>query len=107
MSGKGYLDADGNEHVLKGDDALNAFQAQQQQELPWISIQSEAIVLSRRLLQLFTGSGLVTPEVLDSSRKFHWKYPDGIEISLTCGWFLWMVSLEHEAVEHSADLGIL
>jgi hypothetical protein len=31
--------------------------------------------------------------------------PSGITLTVPVGWYLWLVSIEHEAVDHAEDLG--
>ena len=41
---------------------------------------------------------------LDQKPKRFWKLKEEYTLDIPAGWYLWMVSLEHEAVEHRADL---
>jgi hypothetical protein len=46
----------------------------------------------------------VTLEQLEGTRRYDYRLPTGVTLTIPCGWYLWMVTLEHEMVEHAADL---
>ena len=103
---RGYLDEEGLPHVFKSVDDFNAFQARRQADLPWEDIQHTALYAARRLHALFTNPALVSVDLLEAMPPQRWKQPGG-EVSITTvGWYLWIIILEHEAVEHTADLTI-
>ena len=53
---------------------------------------------------LYAAPDLLTVERLDQTLPCDWRSPIGVTRRVPAGWNLWMVILEHEAVEHAADL---
>ena len=104
MRRQGYVDADGHARSFDSVDAFNAHQEAMQKSLDWETIQALALGTASDLQILFCKSGLLPAERLEQTRRFRWKLPTGDTLTVPCGWFLWMVTLEHEAVEHEGDL---
>jgi hypothetical protein len=100
----GYVDLDGKPHSFASIDEFNAFQREKQANMPWGEIQSTALQLSQTLYKLFSKKGLFTPELLEKTEVISQKQPDGSRIPIPLGYTLWSVILEHEAVDHAADL---
>lgn len=50
----------------------------------------------------FPPKGLI--EFLESTDLYEWKILPGRTLTIPAGWYLWMVYIEHEGVEHAQDL---
>ena len=101
----GYLEPDGRVQDFASEDDFNAQQAAKHATWTWEQIQDLAIHTATALHALFTQPALLSPDCLERTQSCEWRLPQGIKLTLPTGWYLWMVSLEHEAVEHAADLG--
>ena len=107
MSRSGYIDPDGRTHDFPDVAAFNAYYAEQHANQSWATIQAQAIHTASTLDQLFRASKLLTAERLEQSWPYqHYSLPIGLTLTIPCGWFLWMIAIEHEAVEHAADLAL-
>jgi hypothetical protein len=107
MSRSGYIDPDGRTHDFPNIAAFNAYYAEQHAGQSWATIQAEALGTARTLGQLFRESKLITAERLEHTGLYqHYSLPTSVTLTLPCGWFLWMITIEHEAVEHAADLAL-
>jgi hypothetical protein len=99
------VDIDGESHEFKTTDAFNAFYAEQQAGLPWVHIRARALEAAHALYGIFSAPGLLTSGRLESTRIFSgFGLPTGETLEMPCGWYLWMTTLEHEAVEHADAL---
>jgi hypothetical protein len=105
MDQKGYVTEDGQSCLYADIDEFNAFQSARLASWPWQRIQAIALQSSRALFAIFSHPGLLTYEVLQNTRTMTWKLPNGRKVSLGAGWFIWQTIMEHEGVEHAADLG--
>ena len=106
MSLSGYIEPDGQVMNFTSVDDFNAYQANKHATWPWERIQDLAIRTSTVLHVLFTQPVLLPAECLELTRVYEWHLPGGVKLAVPTGWYLWMVTLEHEAVEHADDLGL-
>jgi len=106
MSLSGYIEPDGQVLNFTSVDDFNAYQANKHVTWPWERIQEVAIRTATRLHVLFTQPVLLPTECLELTRMYEWYLPDGVKLVVPAGWYLWMVTLEHEAIEHAVDLGL-
>lgn len=103
---KGYHDPERRKKLdfLSVDD-FNEYQAKKYNQWEWSDIQQKAIITALKLKSLF-------PEppddkwinFLENTPSHRWKLYPGKIITIPVGWYLWMVSIKHEAVTHRADL---
>jgi len=100
----GYVDRAGEPYNFGSLDAFNAFQAERQILMPWQEIQANAIGIAKTLLSLLSTPGIITPQLLEETEPISPELYDHKRIEIPCGWFLWYVILDHQAVEHSRDL---
>lgn len=108
MSRNGYIDPDGSTHNFPNVTAFNAYYAMKHATQSWETLQVDALDTAATLYQLFTRSGLVTPARLERTVRYdRYELPIGKTLAIPCGWFLWMIILEHEAVEHANDLSVV
>jgi hypothetical protein len=105
MTFTGFLDADGQELTFADTDAFNAYHAAKHATWPWEQIQELAIHTATALHTIFTQPAILSPDSLQRTHDYKWRLPTGITLTVPVGWYLWMVSIEHEAVEHAEDLG--
>ena len=105
MTNSGYLEPDGRALDFASDDAFNAYQATKHASWPWEQIRELAIHTATSLHALFTQTALLSPDRLEQTRGYDWHLAKGTSLVVPCGWYIWTVSIEHEAVEHAADLG--
>jgi hypothetical protein len=105
MDMAGYREADGQRHNFAGEVEFNAYQAAKHAQWSWAMIQEMALHTAVALHALFTQPALLSPDTLEQTRKHTWNLPNGLKLTIPVGWYLWMISIEHEAVEHAADLG--
>ena len=106
MNLSGYVEPDGQVREFTSVDAFNDYQAAKHAAWSWEHIRSLAIQTAATLQILFAHSSLASWERLEQTKVYRWQLPNEMSVSVSCGWYLWMVTLEHEAVEHAVDLGI-
>ena len=107
MNMSGYVEPDGQVREFTSVDAFNDYQANKHAEWSWVQIQDLAIQTAATLQVLFAHPSLVSWERLEQTKAYCWQLPNEMSVTVSCGWYLWMVTLEHEAVEHAVDLGIV
>lgn len=101
---KGFHKLDNTTLDFSSIDNFNAVQAENQRDLPWPTIQNQAVDCARVLYTLFSTPGLLDAARLDTARPTSIHIPGAEKLNSTLGWQLWMVVIEHEGVEHAADL---
>jgi hypothetical protein len=99
MNLSGYVEPDGQVREFANVDAFNDYQATKHAAWSWARIQNLAIQAALTLQ--------VSWERLEKTQAYRWCLPNEMDVTVSCGWYLWMVTLEHEAVEHAVDLGIM
>ena len=105
---EGYQDPEtGNRIDFSSVGAFNAHQEELYRDWSWNDIREKALATANRLHSFFpddpTGEWL---QFLDSEPIKEWHVTKDITLTVPGAWYLWMVSLEHEAVEHRKDLMI-
>jgi hypothetical protein len=107
MNLSGYVEPDGQVREFTSVDAFNDYQATKHAAWSWEQIQDLAIQTAATLQVLFAHPLLVSWDRLEQTKAYRWRLPNETSVMVSCGWYLWMVTLEHEAVEHAVDLGIV
>ena len=107
MNLSGYVEPDGQVCEFTSVDAFNDYQATKHAAWSWNQIQDLAVQTAVILQILFAHPSLLSWERLEQTKAYHWPLPIEMSVMVSCGWYLWMVTLEHEAVEQAADLGIV
>jgi hypothetical protein len=103
----GYVEPDGRGIPFASIDEFNAYQAAKHADCTWPQIQEMALATAATLHILFTHPHLLSAERLERTLPFRKRLHDGTKIeNVTMGWVLWTIVLEHEAVEHAAELGM-
>lgn len=100
----GYVSTAGEPYNFSSIDAFNAFQAERQTLIPWQEIQTNAIDIAKSLFSLLSTPAIITPQLLEKTEIISPELYDGKRIATPCGWFLWYVIVDHQAVEHARDL---
>lgn len=101
-----FFDSDKGKMVdFKNVDEFNAYNAQRYTGKPWKEIQQKAIITAKQLQSFFPPN----PEqqwidFLETTPEHKWKILPETTITIPSAWYLWMVSLEHEAVSHRKDI---
>jgi len=99
------IDPDGDVREFGSVDEGNAYFARVYVDRKWEGIQTSALDVAATQLQLFEDPALLTADRLEATkRSARFMIPGGTTLSMPCGWNLWMWAIEHEAVEHKADL---
>ena len=103
----GYVETDGQVLDFAGVDAFNARQAEIDSQRSWATMQAEALRIARTFYALFAHSDLLSAERLEQTRMHRKPFQNGETIqNIRMGWVLWLIELEHLAVEHAAELGL-
>ncbi|MEZ4673191.1 MAG: hypothetical protein R2932_02970 [Caldilineaceae bacterium] len=101
----GYVDADGSVHNFADVHAFNAYHSQKNARRPWPDIQQEARATAEGLYALFSHPHLLTAEKLEQTKPHRKRLRSGPMLEhTTMGWCLWVIYLDHEAVEHAVEL---
>lgn len=104
MAIKGFHHLLGITQDFESIDGFNAFHAVEQASQPWDQIQSRAIACAQILHRLFTTPGLLEAPLLDATAPVTLRFSGGVKLKSSIGWQLWIIVMEHEAVEHFSDL---
>ena len=104
MHMKGYMEPDGKILSFKNTDEFNAYQAKKYENVAWEDIQELAIRMAYALQGIFSQPAILPYDLLEKTSPYRWKLAGGSLISLPVAWYLWIVTLEHLAVEHAVDL---
>jgi hypothetical protein len=104
---QGFVDTDGQIRNFQSVDEFNAYFAERHAALDWVTIQMAAIDAAIALHALFTQDDLLTFERLEQTKPWRKELPNGDKIEdLPMGWVLWLMVLEHYAVDHADELGL-
>jgi hypothetical protein len=101
----GFVRPDGQPLAVDGIDAFNEYAAAQHTGRSWAETQALALDMALTLNALFSQPDLLSAERLEKTLPFRKRLHNGMVIrNIAMGWQLWLTMLEHEAVEHAADL---
>lgn len=103
---EGYQDPQtGNMIDFPSVDAFNAHQEELYKDWSWNNVREKALATAHRLHSFFPDDPTTEwLEFLDSEPMKEWHVTKDITLTVPGTWYLWMVSLEHEVVEHRKDL---
>ncbi len=104
MRMKGFVETDGQILSFKNVNDFNAYQAKKYESVPWKIIQSLAIRMAVALQGTFSQPAILPYELLEQTAPYRYRLAGGSLISLPVAWYLWIVTLEHEVVEHTVEL---
>lgn len=101
-----YYDDSNNIYLdFKNGDEFNAYQANRYANWKWKDIREKAMTIAKKLQSFFSDNPTDDwIEFLENTPIHNWKLTKDKTFSIPGGWYLWMVSLKHEAVEHRKDL---
>ena len=101
----GYVEPDGRPILFGSIDEFNTYQANRHNNWTWPQVQAMALETAASLHILFTHPHLISAERRERTKPFRKRLHNGTRVeNITMGWNLWLTILEHEAVEHAADL---
>jgi catechol 2,3-dioxygenase-like lactoylglutathione lyase family enzyme len=103
---KGFLEPGGGASDFASVDAFNAAQAGEMAAWSWDAVRHLAEICAVRLWGLLAASELSMAEACEATRWHTWLLPTGQRLELRVGWYLWGVTLEHLAIEHTPDLAL-
>ncbi len=104
MHMKGFIEPDGSILSFKNVNEFNAYQAKKYEQANWEDVKTLAIRMAYALQGIFSQPAILPYELLENTSPYRWKLAGGSLISLPVAWYLWIVTLEHLAVEHIVDL---
>jgi hypothetical protein len=99
----GYVDFDGSVMDFASVSEFNVHQAAKHASWPWRRIREMALRSAQDLRALLACESLLSSERLDATDPYEYELRDGSRLRVPAGWYLWLVSLEHSAVEHARD----
>lgn len=107
MKLQGYYDDERSVYLdFENVDEFNVYQASRYADWKWENIKEKAILIAKKLQSFFPDNPLGDwIEFLENTPVRNWKLTKDKTLSIPGGWYLWMVSLKHEVVEHRKDLG--
>jgi hypothetical protein len=103
--GWGYLDPNGTPVALQSLDDFNHYHAERHATWPWAHLQELSIRSADVLYTLFTDPKLLSAEILERTPIRERTLENGAKVTIGAGWYLWIIMLGHEAVDHADDLG--
>lgn len=103
---EGYQDPQTGSRIdFPSVDAFNAYQENLYRDRSWNDIREKAIATAFHLHSFFPDDPTTEwLEFLDSGPTKEWHATKDTTLTVPSAWYLWMVSLEHEVVEHRKDL---
>ncbi len=106
MTGFGdYRETDGTIHSFATIDEFNAYHADKFADWSWEQMRAFAEDTTNTIYALFTHPHLLNAGRLQQTAPFRMRLQGGpILEDITMGWGLWLIMLEHPAVEHAALL---
>jgi hypothetical protein len=103
----GYVEPDGQTLNFATVDEFNAYHAAQHATWLWEPMRTWAAEMATTLHALFTQPNLLSAARLEQTLPHRKRLVDDVYLeNSTMGWSLWLIVLEHLAVEHAPELGI-
>jgi hypothetical protein len=106
LSCKAYLDTDGTGVDFDSIDEFNEFQAHKYKNSDWTDIQKLAIHTASALQGIFSQPVVLPFDLMEKTEPYDWHVPGGSIVSIPVAWYLWIVVLEHEVVDHADVLDL-
>jgi hypothetical protein len=104
---RGYEEPNGTRMDFENVDAFNAYQAEKHATWAWDELQTLAIDTATTLYGLFTHPNLLHAQRLENTPRKPLSLENGMTIpDVALGWHLWILVIEHMAVDHVTALGI-
>ncbi|MDZ4295914.1 MAG: hypothetical protein U1A16_00925 [Patescibacteria group bacterium] len=99
--------------IYPSDAEFNAARAMRDALFTWGEICASAVAAARRVKAAFSGfvdGKILLPnaviKALEESELHEWKWAPREMIRVPCGWYLWMITVEHASIAHAEDLGL-
>ena len=107
MSGfDSYQETDGSVHSFTTIDAFNAYHLEKFSSWSWDRMRAFAGDMAASVFTMFTHPQLLHAGRLENTDPARARLSNGEIITFTMGWGLWLIMLEHPAVEHGAILDV-
>ncbi len=106
LSLKGYRDTDGTRVDFNSVNEFNDYQAKKYKDVPWSAIKPLAIHTASALQGIFSQPVVLPFALMEKTEPYDWHVPGGSIVSIPVAWYLWILILEHEVVDHSSELGL-
>lgn len=107
MNLAGYPDSDGQPRSFGSVADFNHYLQSKHRTNSWAVIRDLALHTATALHTLFTQPTLLSPDTLQKTRKHEWLLPNGLKLTLPVGWYLWMATIEREAITYAQELNWL
>ena len=101
----GYIEPDGGERAFEGVAEFNAYQAARHATWPWEDIRDLAVRSATALQALFAHPALLSPELIEQTSSYTFTLGDVLTLTTPVGWYVWIITIEHEAIEHVDEVG--
>jgi hypothetical protein len=99
---EGYREPDGSAPAFASIDDFNAYQANKYRTWFWETLRAFAVDTAVTLHALFAHPQLLTAARLEATAPTSKRLQNGTRIEpISMGWSLWLIMLEHLAVEHA------
>jgi hypothetical protein len=102
----GYVEPDGQRLDFASVDDFNRYSAEQHATWRWQPMRLWAEEMAVTIHALFTHPKLITAARLEATLPYRKALCADVQVETTMGWGLWLLVLEHLAVEHAPELGI-
>ncbi|MCB0197486.1 MAG: hypothetical protein KDJ65_36405 [Anaerolineae bacterium] len=107
MDLSGYIDDEGHRHSFNNKNDFHAYVQDKFASCPWTEIRELALHTATAIHTFFTHPTLLSPDTLQKTKKQAWLLPNGLKLSLPVGWYLWMTTIEREALAYATELNQL
>ena len=105
MSLSGYIDTEGQVLCFDNTSDFNSYLQDKYSSVSWDQIRDVALHTATALHTLFTQPTLLSPDTLQKTKKHEWLLSNGLKLTLPVGWYLWMKTIEREALAYTTELG--
>lgn len=85
---------------------FSANQALKHRDGPWAPVREWAHRTAAVLQAFFYPAATAVYRVPEQAASRPWHLPGRVKPTATAGWHLWAVTLQHEGMEHTADIGL-
>lgn len=106
LSLKGFREVDGTTMDFGSIDEFNEYQAKKYEHKSWQEIKVMAIHTASALQVIFSQPLVLPFDLMEKTEPYDWHVPGGSIVSIPVAWYLWIVVLEHEIVDHASDLNL-
>lgn len=104
MTLSGYVDDNDQPRGFNNEADFKLYLHQKYLSSSWAEIRELALHTATALHTLFTQPTLLSPDTLQKTKKHEWRLPNGLKLTLPVGWYLWMATIEREAITYAEEL---